>query len=75
MMDEYCSLCKFYRIAGSEFNKQGFGEDTATCMRYPPKYAVSSEYSEADASDIVMWYQPTVVFDEWCGEFKRHDPA
>ena len=46
--------------AFAELAKDGKG----FCRRYPPVFA-----ADAESSGFVL---PSIIADEWCGEYKRH---
>lgn len=70
-MIEECRDCKFYQIEDGEGRKQAKDSEVAICMRFPPVYITSEEYPD----EVTQWYQPTVIFNDWCGEYKSNDRA
>lgn len=71
-MDEKCGTCRFYRTNDSEGCRQAAGKETANCCRFPPVYAVGNDFEDDDVDHPGVWWQPMVIFDEWCGEYKAY---
>ena len=71
-MEEKCGNCKFYQVDDSEGRRQGFGKNSATCCRFPPVYAVDEDHEGFGVSHPCSWWQPNVIAEAWCGEFKPY---
>ncbi len=62
---EYCSDCRFWYCADSE------GLD-ADCRRHAPRLAGQiAPHGNAVFQDPKVAIWPTVMRDDWCGEFAR----
>ena len=70
MKKEQCETCKFFHeVEPSIAQWEAWG----TCNRYPPVLFCSTPEDPVDISDEIemMWKQPAVVGNSWCGEFKE----
>jgi hypothetical protein len=68
MIEENCENCKFYK------HENGMDEDVGRCKRFPPVYVFETLDLNSEGDEHLhsfAWAQPSVAFDNWCGEWKE----